>query len=71
VITISTFRRLAASMIESAKVRQRTFGSTPLSSARSRSAVGTSTASNVFAGQSISRLCPSTSRIVGRLTWKS
>ena len=41
VITICTPRRSAASTIASAKVRQRTFGSTPLSSTRSRSALGT------------------------------
>ena len=29
------------------------------------------TVSSVFAGQSISRVWPSTRRIVGRLTWKS
>ncbi len=71
VITNSTPMRCVASTIVSANVRQRRFGSTPLSRARSRSALGTSTASRVFAGQSISRLRPSARRIVGRLTWKS
>ena len=71
VITISTPSLSAAARIASAKVRQRTLGSIPLSSTRSRSAVGTRTVSRVFAGQSIWRACPSTRRIVGRLTWKS
>ena len=68
VITICTPRRSAAPRIASAKVRQRTLGSTPLSSTRSRSALGTLTVSSVFSGQSIWRVCPSTRRIVGRLT---
>jgi len=71
VITICTPRRSAAVRIASANVRQRMFGSTPLSKTRSRSAVGTLTVSSWFSGQSIWRVCPSTRRIVGRLTWKS
>ena len=71
VTTISTSSRSATSSTASANVRQRRFGSIPETRTRSRSAFGARAAKTVFAGQSTSRVCPSVSRIVGRVTWKS
>ena len=64
-------QRSAASAIASEKVRQRRFGSVPLSRTRSRSAPGDLRGEQGFSGHSISRVWPSVRWIVGRLAWKS
>jgi hypothetical protein len=70
VTTISVLRFAASSTISSAKVRQRRFGSWPLTTIRSWSAAGRRAARSSVAGHSIRRR-PSTIRTVGRVTWKS
>ena len=58
-------------MTASLNARQRSDGSVPRISSRSRSAAGTCAAWNVFDGQSITRVRPSTSLMVGRTAVKS
>ena len=62
-------RSRAVSMTSVANVRQRTFGSAALNS--TTSLPSGEAAANVPAGQSITRLTPSSSLTVGRVTWKS
>ena len=58
-------------MINVLKPRQRNEGSGPPSSTRSRGARGTRAAKTSTAGQTISRVSPSTSLTFGRMLWKS
>ena len=71
VITISTPSRSAAPTTSSLKLRHLRLGSVPLSSRRSRSAVGAGAAISVFSGHSMRRVWPAVSRTVGRVSWKS
>src|SRR3954454_22802638 len=61
----------ARSTIRREKLRQRMLGSEPCTRMRSRGARGTRAANTSTAGHSISRVRPSTSRIFGRVCWKS
>ena len=71
VITSSTLKSFATPVINSEKVRQRRFGSTPSRMIASRPAPGRAACMNVFSGQSIWRVYPSTSDTIGRVAWKS
>ena len=56
VITSSTLKSFAMPVINSEKVRQRRFGSTPSRMIASRPAPGSGACMNVFSGQSIRRV---------------
>ncbi len=60
-----------SSTINLANVRQRNEGSLPTTRMRSRGARGTRASNSSTAGQTISRVWPSTSLIRGRVAWKS
>ncbi len=64
-------RSCASEAISLVNERQRTFGSTPVQTIRSRSMPGSGAWKNSVSGQEMCRVSPSLSETCGRVTWKS